>query len=310
MDVLSELFLPIDVDCIKRIPISQRLPDDNIRWIGNSEGTFQVKDAYRFALGNEENATSSTGVDNIWQQLWKLKLPPKVLEFAWRACWEALPHKANLCTKKVLTESSCFRCGATEHTFHVLKDSIDLLDEFHKAGSKPKERHTRSKSKWNPPPREVMKLNFDAAINADYGRVGVGVVARNDQGKVMAAISNTILQEWGAEMVEVPTAKRAVKLAKNQGWRKVIVEGDAANIIKALTCQANMSTYVQMMVEDMLADVSYLDCITFNFCFRECNEVAHRLAKWAVTSFCDEVWLGEGPSWILYVVVSDIASVN
>ncbi|KAL2905000.1 hypothetical protein RDABS01_003710 [Bienertia sinuspersici] len=107
-----------------RPPIQEehRLPDDNIRWIGNSEGNFKVKDAYRLALGNEENATSSTGVDNVSQQLWKLNLPPKVLEFALRACWEALPHKANLCTKKVLTEASYFWCGATEHTLHVLRD--------------------------------------------------------------------------------------------------------------------------------------------------------------------------------------------
>lgn len=45
----------------------------------------------------------------------------------------------------------------------------------------------------------------------------------------------------------------------------------------------------------------------FRFCFREANNAAHRLARWAASSICLEVWLDGGPSWISDIVLSDFS---
>ncbi|KAL2921326.1 HTH-type transcriptional regulator RafR [Bienertia sinuspersici] len=52
------------------------------------------------------------------------------------------------------------------------------------------------------------------------------------------------------------------------------------------------SSYFQATVEDALALVSSFNDVKFNFCFRGCNEVAHRMAKWTVTTYSDKVWQG------------------
>ena len=62
---------------------------------------------------------------------------------------------------------------------------------------------------------------------------------------------------------------------------------------------------IQAMLEDVSSLVPSFEKIIFSFCYRECNEIAHRLAKWATSSFSDEVWLVGGPSWISDLIVSD-----
>lgn len=86
-DVLAEVFFSIDVDNIRNIPISQRLPCDERVWTGSVDGVFRVRDAYRIALESENFSSSSSGHDPIWRIIWGLKLPPKVKNYMWRACY-------------------------------------------------------------------------------------------------------------------------------------------------------------------------------------------------------------------------------
>lgn len=48
---------------------------------------------------------------------------------------------------------------------------------------------------------------------------------------------------------------------------------------------------VQLVIDDVLDLSLNFSACSFKFCFREMNEVAHRLAKLAVVSICNEVWL-------------------
>ena len=44
------IFLPSEAATILKIPISYRLPDDQLVWIGNKSGSFIVKSAYYIAM--------------------------------------------------------------------------------------------------------------------------------------------------------------------------------------------------------------------------------------------------------------------
>ena len=48
-NVVRTLFLPFEADTILKIPLSQRLPEDTLIWIGNKRGVFTVKNAYYIA---------------------------------------------------------------------------------------------------------------------------------------------------------------------------------------------------------------------------------------------------------------------
>ena len=99
--LVKSIFLPFEADTILNIPISYNLPEDKLIWVGNRKGVFTVKSAYYVALNLVDYADkgeSSFGDpwERLWKKIWHLNIPPKVKNFAWRACLDALPTMVNL----------------------------------------------------------------------------------------------------------------------------------------------------------------------------------------------------------------------
>lgn len=58
---------------------------------------------------------------NVWARIWKLRVPPKVCSFLWRAVSGCLPTRFQLHLKGVHVDSDCPSCGSTwETTAHCL----------------------------------------------------------------------------------------------------------------------------------------------------------------------------------------------
>lgn len=76
--------------------------------------------------------------------------------------------------------------------------------------------------------------------------------------------------------------------------------------MKSLQRSISRGFHNQIIVDNIIADSIAFDSISFSFCFREANCVAHRLAKWALSSFSSSVWLNGGPSWIADFVCFDL----
>lgn len=108
-DLIKKVFFAVDYERIKSIHISRRLPEDKLCWVGGVDGEFRVREAYRLAMEDENNASSSTGFDPVWKQLR-------------RVAWDILPYNINLRMKRVMAEVKCVRCDAAENTVHVLRD--------------------------------------------------------------------------------------------------------------------------------------------------------------------------------------------
>ena len=88
--------------------------------------------------------------------------------------------------------------------------------------------------KWRPPIAPCVKANFDGAIFSQDGLAGIGVIIRNEQGLVMAALSQQIPSPTSVEMVEVLAAHQALVFAKELGFDRMILEGDSETVIKAI----------------------------------------------------------------------------
>ncbi|XP_031097121.1 uncharacterized protein LOC116001379 [Ipomoea triloba] len=115
--ILSDIFLPIDVDRIKKIPISPNY-EDTWYWYGDPTGCYSVKHGYRAIVG--DYVTPQANFDG-WISLWKLKVPPKCKVFLWRALNDILPVTTNLALKKVEVELACPMCGLShEDSMHAL----------------------------------------------------------------------------------------------------------------------------------------------------------------------------------------------
>ena len=126
VDTLKSLFLPFEVETILNIPLSYRLLEDKIIWVGNKRGEFSVKSAYYVALTviNPSDRGECSHCDPrtpLWKRIWLLKIPPKIRIFTWKACVNALPTMSNLRKRGVSTDGLCPVCGLEDETIlHAL----------------------------------------------------------------------------------------------------------------------------------------------------------------------------------------------
>lgn len=122
LDLISEIFFPIDLERITSVPISTVGSPDERAWVAAEDGVFRVKDMYALALGTLIESSSSNGSDPIWKKLWNLNVHPKAKNYLWRAAWDILPHGSNLRKKGIDHKGKCQRCGLSENNTHVLRD--------------------------------------------------------------------------------------------------------------------------------------------------------------------------------------------
>lgn len=107
---LESVFLPFEVTKILSIPLKPENSEDELCWAYSKDDILRVKDVYRLALGGNSGASCSFGSNSIWKKLWQLRVPPKVRDFAWRICWNIIPHGINLAHKGV---SDFIRCATS-----------------------------------------------------------------------------------------------------------------------------------------------------------------------------------------------------
>ncbi len=83
-----------------------------------------MKLAYKIRKGlisNTSSATTSHQIDpGIWNLIWKTKCLPKVQNFMYRACQNAVAVRMNLAKKGTKINSSCPLCSYAETVEHML----------------------------------------------------------------------------------------------------------------------------------------------------------------------------------------------
>ena len=62
-----------------------------------------------------------------------------------------------------------------------------------------------------------MKINFDGAWFRELDKAGLGVVIRNGEGQVLAALSEQIVKPPTVEILELLAARSAVTFAAESG---------------------------------------------------------------------------------------------
>ena len=125
---------------ICKIPLSRRKVGDSIFWVHTRNGGYFVKSGYHVArevLKHEGWAECSSGGDmqQVWQALWKMRLPNKIKIFGWRVFHGILPTRVNLMKKKIIRESLCPICTRLlENELHVFWECPATQDVW--AGSR------------------------------------------------------------------------------------------------------------------------------------------------------------------------------
>lgn len=153
-----------------------------------------------------------------------------------------------------------------------------------------------------------VKINYDGTIFSEEGRAGLGVVCRSSDGVVVNSLSEQIPLPATISQVEALAARRAAVLAVELGLTSVILEGDSDIVFKDLSSTESSLALHGHIIHDVKQLASLFTCIRFSHTCRQGNSVAHALARRAISSPVQNIWMDYVPPDILHVVQADLAS--
>ncbi|KAK9997016.1 hypothetical protein SO802_021702 [Lithocarpus litseifolius] len=90
-----------------------------------------------------------------------------------------------------------------------------LLAEFQQGKQQQQPKKRPGPVRWQPPPVDTVKANFDGAVFRADQEAGIGVVLRNNEGHVLAALSERVMMPVSVEVLEMLAARRAALFAWN-----------------------------------------------------------------------------------------------
>ncbi|KAL0014623.1 hypothetical protein SO802_001692 [Lithocarpus litseifolius] len=113
---------------------------------------------------------------------------------------------------------------------------------------------------WTPPPEHWYKINFDGFTFANKDKAGLGVVVRNSEGLVMVSLAQQIPLPPSVTEVEVLVARRALELAIELSFDRIILEGDSKILDKAMKTKCcNLAPYGHIVQDVLFLSKHFLD---------------------------------------------------
>ncbi|KAL4359579.1 hypothetical protein AHAS_Ahas08G0091500 [Arachis hypogaea] len=103
---------------------------------------------------------------------------------------------------------------------------------------------------WNPPPAGWIKLNSDGTTQGNLGTIGCGGILRDEEGRWIAGFSHKI-GVGTAFMAELCGVKKGLEITWTMGFRKIVVEIYAGEVIKLLNKGENLASHPNAVVREI-----------------------------------------------------------
>ena len=188
----------------------------------------------------------------------------------------------------------------------IAQQAYQSLQEFRSAQPRKSVAATSGLERWQPPPANLIKINFDGAVFKDDERAGIGMVVRDSHGLVLASLSQNIPLPHSVVTLETLAACRALEFSLELGFDKAILEGDSLIVMTALKDPSPSLASFGLLVQDTQCLARSFTCISFQHVSRIGNTVAHNLARHArhVTGF--SVWMEDVPIQVFTAYQADL----
>ena len=156
-------------------------------------------------------------------------------------------------------------------------------------------------NRWKPPPAGWFKANVDATVKIDQQRTGLGVVIRNPKGKVVVAAMKTTIFLDKVDYAEAEATQFGLEIAEHAGCIPVIMESDAQEVVSLMFGKKSTRTEIFWVVAEVHDQIKRLKHVKVQYTLRNCNSVAHSLAKLALELNDFVYWVDDIPGQILYL---------
>jgi ribonuclease HI len=173
---------------------------------------------------------------------------------------------------------------------------------------KPSASHRRESNlsvlKWSPPPAGMVLVNVDAAIFSASRRMGLGVVIRDHNGVCLTACSEYHEEVTSPEIAEALALRRAINLAKDEGFTKIIINLDCLSVVNRVNAVEDDRSLCGPVIYDIRKLMPSFTSCSIKHVVRGLNVAAHTLAKLSETLGC-VVWRGVSPDCISEILCND-----
>ncbi|XP_030498069.2 uncharacterized protein LOC115713727 [Cannabis sativa] len=161
-------------------------------------------------------------------------------------------------------------------------------------------------AKWTPPTGLNLKLNVDAALDANRNIIGVGAVVRNSDGHVLAAMAKPIVGNFASHIMEAQAMFHSLNWVIQLQLPISVVETNAFLVANALQYGSTAISSYHDILLDVTSLLSFFPQVNVVHAKRSANMVAHSLAKFALGVEETCFWLEDLPQPFYSVVVNDI----
>ncbi|KAF7834626.1 intron-binding protein aquarius-like [Senna tora] len=194
---------------------------------GKLFGNYSVKTGY-FKAWEDTNALPSPSSQArqeqsfLWKTIWNSRVPPKIRNFIWRLCNNAVSTGVNLHRRfRDRSQSAQY----VEWLLKIL--SISFLNASGSTNASPPAHHAPAPcpSRWRVPPPECLKLNIDGATDLHHQRASSAVIVRNHEGLLLSGASRSFYCT-SAIQAEAEALRDAFNLANSLGITSFQIESD------------------------------------------------------------------------------------
>ena len=132
------------------------------------------------------------------------------------------------------------------------------------------------------PPKNVLKLNVDAAMNNKDQKTGLGANVRDAEGKILAVGIKQAQFRERISLAEAEAILWGLQVAKQVSSFSLLVESDCKEVVELLNNTKGSRTEIHWILSDVHRKSKEFQQVQFSFISRTCNTYAHALAKFAL----------------------------
>ncbi|KAL5568003.1 hypothetical protein UlMin_024578 [Ulmus minor] len=234
------------------------------------------------------------------------KIPPQcdlkefLLEFLCILLWRIWFRRNKWIHEHIwLDDESCYSWARLYHA--------DFLEANCRKGEPPKKAVA---SPWQAPEVGFVKVNTDAAWCSNKKKFGLGSVIRDYSGKVLGSVAMPISSSVSVAVAESWALEKGASLAKQMGFSAVILESDCLGVTKALDTKIVHDSDLSYVFDSIYEICNGFDMYKFSYTPRTGNQVAHSLARLALSLENVQIWPSGVPESLFPIVIADIQHVS
>jgi ribonuclease HI len=160
-------------------------------------------------------------------------------------------------------------------------------------------------SSWTPPPEGTIKINVDAAFHKQSGEAAIGMVARDHQVAVVAALSRPIGSCQDVEEAEARAILAGLQLGMDRNMALYQVASDSTLAVADVNSTTTVCSRSWNIYKDIKQALSVLPDCSVVYTSRKHNLGAHELAKLASRSQVCNLWLPPLPEVVYELALRD-----